>query len=122
SVKDFGAFVEILPGRDGLCHISELSSGYVGSVYDICQVGDEMQVKVIDIDDGDRVKLSRRRALHAVRLGLLARLQNQPRPRLQILRPLRLQILLRIPRLPQLRARRIHQPRRVLPKRDGGTT
>jgi polyribonucleotide nucleotidyltransferase len=63
SVKDFGAFVEILPGRDGLCHISELSEEYVSSVSDVCRVGDTMQVLVIDIDDHDRVKLSRRRAL-----------------------------------------------------------
>jgi len=63
SVKDFGAFIEILPGKDGLCHISELSDEYVSSVSDICKVGDEMQVKVIAIDDQDRVKLSRRVAL-----------------------------------------------------------
>jgi polyribonucleotide nucleotidyltransferase len=63
SVKDFGAFVEILPGRDGLCHISELSNGYVSSVADVCAEGDEMQVLVIDVDEHDRVKLSRRRAL-----------------------------------------------------------
>ncbi len=63
SVRDFGAFVEILPGRDGLCHISELSSGYVATVDDICKVGDAMKVIVIDIDEQDRVKLSRRRAL-----------------------------------------------------------
>lgn len=63
SVKDFGAFVEILPGRDGLCHISELSSGYIEDVEDICQVGDEMKVIVIDVDGTDRVKLSRRQAL-----------------------------------------------------------
>lgn len=68
SIRDFGAFVEILPGRDGLVHISELSSGYVSSVEDICQVGDPMKVIVIDIDDQDRVKLSRRRALEE--LGL----------------------------------------------------
>jgi len=68
SVKDFGAFVEILPGRDGLCHISELSNGFVNSVGDVCQVGDEMKVLVIDVDDHDRVKLSRRRALEE--LGL----------------------------------------------------
>ena len=64
SVKDFGAFVEILPGKDGLCHISELSDGYVNSVADVCKVGDAMQVKVIAIDDQDRVKLSRK-AVHA---------------------------------------------------------
>ena len=63
SVKDFGAFVEILPGRDGLCHISELSNDYVNSVGDICKVGDTMKVLVIDVDDHDRVKLSRRKAM-----------------------------------------------------------
>ena len=68
SVKDFGAFVEILPGRDGLCHISELSSGFIDKVDDICHVGDEMKVLVIDVDGNDRVKLSRRQALEE--LGL----------------------------------------------------
>ena len=62
SIKDFGAFVEILPGRDGLCHISELSDGYVSNVADVCSVGDSMKVFVIDIDDHNRVKLSRKRA------------------------------------------------------------
>lgn len=60
SVKEFGAFVEITPGKDGLCHISELSEGFVKSVTDICRVGDAMQVKVIAIDDQNRVKLSRK--------------------------------------------------------------
>ncbi len=63
SVKDFGAFVEILPGRDGLCHISELSNEYVGNVGDVCSVGDRMKVKVILVDEQDRVKLSRRAAM-----------------------------------------------------------
>jgi polyribonucleotide nucleotidyltransferase len=63
SIKEFGAFVEILPGKDGLCHISELADEYVSSVTDICKVGDPMQVKVIAIDDQDRVKLSRRQAM-----------------------------------------------------------
>jgi len=63
SVKDFGAFIEILPGKDGLCHISELADGYVSSVGDVCRVGDVLQVKVIAIDDQDRVKLSRKAAL-----------------------------------------------------------
>lgn len=63
SIKDFGAFVEILPGRDGLCHISELADEYVSSVSDICKVGDTLPVKVIAIDDQDRVKLSRKSAL-----------------------------------------------------------
>ena len=63
SVKDFGAFVEILPGKDGLCHISELANEYVNSVGDVCRVGDEMPVKVIAVDEQDRVKLSRKAAL-----------------------------------------------------------
>ncbi len=63
SIKDFGAFVEILPGKDGLCHISELADEYVATVSDICKVGDPMQVKVIAVDDQDRVKLSRRAAI-----------------------------------------------------------
>lgn len=69
SVKDFGAFIEILPGRDGLCHISELSEEYVSNVSDVCRVGDTMRVLVIDIDDHDRVKLSRRRALQMQESG-----------------------------------------------------
>jgi polyribonucleotide nucleotidyltransferase len=67
SVKDFGAFVEILPGKDGLCHISELSDDYVKSVGDVCKVGDALQVKVIAIDEQDRVKLSRKIALRELK-------------------------------------------------------
>jgi polyribonucleotide nucleotidyltransferase len=63
SIKDFGAFVEILPGKDGLCHISELSDEYVRTVSDVCKVGDPMPVKVIAVDEQDRVKLSRKQAL-----------------------------------------------------------
>ncbi|TWU24422.1 Polyribonucleotide nucleotidyltransferase [Novipirellula galeiformis] len=63
SIKDFGAFVEILPGRDGLCHISEISTGYISSIDKVVAVGDAMKVLVIDVDEHDRVKLSRRRAL-----------------------------------------------------------
>ena len=63
SIKDFGAFIEIAPGKDGLCHISELSDGYVKSVADICKEGDRIQVKVIAVDDQNRVKLSRKAVL-----------------------------------------------------------
>jgi len=63
SIKEFGAFVEILPGKDGLVHISELTDGYVSSVADVCRVGDPMLVKAIAVDDQDRVKLSRKAAL-----------------------------------------------------------
>ncbi|MDB5308226.1 MAG: pnp, partial [Gemmataceae bacterium] len=63
SIKEFGAFIEIAPGRDGLCHISELDSGYVGRVDDVVKIGDKVTVKVIAIDDQDRVKLSRKALL-----------------------------------------------------------
>ncbi|MCX5633207.1 MAG: polyribonucleotide nucleotidyltransferase [Phycisphaerae bacterium] len=63
SVKDFGAFVEILPGIEGLCHISELSDGYVKTVDSVCKVGDEIPVKLLAIDDQGRFKLSRKAAL-----------------------------------------------------------
>lgn len=64
SVKDFGAFIEIAPGKDGLCHISELSEGFVKSVTDICKPGDKMEVKVIAVDEQNRVKLSRKAVLN----------------------------------------------------------
>jgi polyribonucleotide nucleotidyltransferase len=79
SIKDFGAFVEILPGRDGLVHISELSEGYVGQVSDICRVGDPMIVKAIAVDDQDRVKLSRKAAM--IERGIVdPNAGNQPGP------------------------------------------
>lgn len=63
SIKDFGAFVEILPGRDGLCHISELDDKYIDRVDQVVQLGDVIKVKVIAIDAQDRVKLSRKAVL-----------------------------------------------------------
>ncbi len=63
TVKDFGAFVEILPGQDGLLHISELADHRVKAVTDICSMGDKVTVKVIDIDERGRLRLSRRAAL-----------------------------------------------------------
>ena len=60
SVKDFGAFIELAPGTDGMCHISELDHGYVKSVGDIVTIGDTVKVKVINVDDTGRIKLSRR--------------------------------------------------------------
>lgn len=65
SIKDFGAFVEIAPGKDGLLHISELSDGYVKSVSDVVKIGDIVEVKVIAVDDQNRVKLSRKALLAA---------------------------------------------------------
>jgi len=63
SVKDFGAFIELAPGQDGLCHISELDEGYVNKVTDIVNVGERVKVKVILVDDQGRVKLSRKQAM-----------------------------------------------------------
>jgi polyribonucleotide nucleotidyltransferase len=63
GIKEFGAFVEILPGRDGLVHISELADSRVNSVEDVCHIGDKMWVKCIGVDDRGRVRLSRREAM-----------------------------------------------------------
>ena len=60
SVKDFGAFVEILPGQEGLVHVSELAEDYVRNVSEVVKVGDYIEVKVIDIDNQDRIKLSKK--------------------------------------------------------------
>lgn len=59
-ITSFGAFVEILPGKDGMVHISELADYRVARVEDEVKLGDEITVKVIDIDDAGRVRLSRR--------------------------------------------------------------
>ncbi len=63
SIKEFGAFVEIAPETDGLCHVSELSDRYVDQVTDFVNMGDEIKVKVLLIDDQGRIKLSRKAAM-----------------------------------------------------------
>ncbi len=63
SVKDFGAFVELIPGTDGMCHISELAEGFVEKVADVVKVGQPLRVKVIQIDDQGRIKLSAKKAM-----------------------------------------------------------
>ena len=63
SVKEFGAFVECLPGQEGLVHVSELADQRVERVEDICKLGDEIIVKCVGIDDKGRVRLSRRAAI-----------------------------------------------------------
>jgi polyribonucleotide nucleotidyltransferase len=68
SIKDFGAFVEIAPETDGLCHVSELSNHYVERVTDVVNVGDSVPVKVILIDDQGRIKLSRKEALRELNI------------------------------------------------------
>jgi polyribonucleotide nucleotidyltransferase len=59
----FGAFVEILPGTDGLVHISDLAKGRVNSTEDVCREGDEMVVKVTGVEDSGKIRLSRKDAL-----------------------------------------------------------
>ena len=63
TVKDFGAFVEIMPGTDGLVHISELDKSRVNKVTDIVNEGDELEVKVLEIDGRGRIRLSRKALL-----------------------------------------------------------
>ncbi len=63
SIKDFGAFIELFPGQDGMCHVSELADRYVKNVGDVVKLGDTVRVKVISVDDQGRVKLSRKAAL-----------------------------------------------------------
>ena len=60
SLRDFGAFVEILPGQDGLLHVSEISDEYVSDVADVLKIGDEVKVKVVEVDDSGKVRLSMR--------------------------------------------------------------
>jgi polyribonucleotide nucleotidyltransferase len=64
-IMDFGAFVEVLPGKEGLLHISKLAKGRVGKVEDVVQLGDTVTVKVIEIDRMGRVNLARPEALEA---------------------------------------------------------
>lgn len=63
SIKDFGVFVECLPGKEGLVHISELADFRVNRASDVCKEGEEMIVKCIEIDDRGRVRLSRKAAM-----------------------------------------------------------
>ncbi|MFH0911656.1 MAG: S1 RNA-binding domain-containing protein, partial [Planctomycetota bacterium] len=63
TIRDFGCFVELSPGQDGLVHISELDFGYVKNVSDVVKVGDKIDVKIIAIDDQGRIKLSRKALL-----------------------------------------------------------
>ena len=63
SCVEFGAFVEYMPGREGLVHISELDSKRVGRTEDICKVGDTMKVKLVGFDRNGKVRLSRKALL-----------------------------------------------------------
>ncbi|MBU1965858.1 MAG: S1 RNA-binding domain-containing protein, partial [Proteobacteria bacterium] len=63
KIVDFGAFVEILPGTEGLLHISQLAKERVNKVTDILQEGDAVRVKVLEVDKQGKIRLSRKEAL-----------------------------------------------------------
>ncbi len=65
KIMDFGAFVEILPGTDGLVHISQLAAERVAKVRDVLNEGDEVMVKVLEVDKSGKIRLSRKEALTA---------------------------------------------------------
>ncbi len=67
SIKEFGAFVEVFPGKDGLVHISELADFRVNRTEDVAKIGEMIWVKCIGIDDKGRVKLSRQSGLKRAR-------------------------------------------------------
>ena len=64
-VENYGAFVEIMPGTDGLLHVSEISPGFVDKVSDEIKEGDEVTVKVINVDDTGKIRLSRKAVIMA---------------------------------------------------------
>jgi polyribonucleotide nucleotidyltransferase len=64
-IVDFGAFVEIMPGTDGLLHISQIGPGRVQRVSDVLKEGDEIQVKVLEIDRSGKIRLSRKEAMQS---------------------------------------------------------
>jgi len=78
-IMDFGAFVEILPGTDGLVHISQLAPERVNRVTDILKEGDEVMVKVLDVDRQGKIKLSRKEALGDSETSTSSR-ESQNRP------------------------------------------
>ena len=63
KIADFGAFVEILPNTQGLLHISEIAHDRIRQVTDVLSEGDEIDVKVLDVDRAGRIKLSRKALL-----------------------------------------------------------
>ena len=60
GIKDFGAFVEILPGTEGLLHISEFSNEFVKDIFSVCNMGDKFKVKVLNVDNVGKIKLTRK--------------------------------------------------------------
>jgi polyribonucleotide nucleotidyltransferase len=63
TITDFGAFVQVLPGRDGLLHISDLEWSRTNNVEDVVKMGDEVKVKVTEVEPNGKIKLSRKALL-----------------------------------------------------------
>ncbi len=80
AVKEFGCFVEVLPGQEGLVHISELADFRVKRTEDVCKPGDEMVVKCIGIDEKGRVRLSRKAALEELEARKAASSEEEAQP------------------------------------------
>ena len=64
-IEKFGAFVDLLPGREGLCHVSQLSNTRVENVEDVVQIGDKISVKIVEIDDRGKINVSHKALLPA---------------------------------------------------------
>jgi len=60
SIKNFGAFIEILPGKEGLLHISKIAKERIDRVEDVLQLGDEVEVKLLGLDANGKMDLSRK--------------------------------------------------------------
>ncbi|MEX0639374.1 MAG: S1 RNA-binding domain-containing protein, partial [Balneolaceae bacterium] len=60
ALKEYGAFVEIAPGREGLLHISEVNHSHVKDINDVLSVGDEIEVKLLKVEHGNKLRLSRK--------------------------------------------------------------
>jgi polyribonucleotide nucleotidyltransferase len=80
SIKEFGAFVELGPGLEGLVHVSELDDGYVERPEDVVQVGDVVRVKVVHVDGAGKIKLSRKAIIREEK-GLPVEPYEPPPPR-----------------------------------------
>jgi len=62
ALKPYGAFIEVLPGTEGLCHVSEMGAGYVKDPADVVSVGQKVKVKVLDVEESGRIRLSMKQA------------------------------------------------------------
>ena len=80
TIKEFGAFVEFLPGKDGLVHISELANFRVKQTEDIVKLGDEIWVKCLGVDEKGRVRLRAERRWRSATSNTAARRPKAPQP------------------------------------------